>query len=62
MGHPEAGIGVGIELDRLAFTGEVIERAGFDGLPDLALRDGFPLVQISVCHKRRYRDYGSCNG
>lgn len=51
MRHPEARIGVGIELDGLAFTGEVVEGSGFDGLPDLALRDGFPLVQISVCHK-----------
>ena len=51
MRHPEGRIRVGIELDGLAFTREVIESAGFDGLPDLALRDGFPLVQISVCHK-----------
>ena len=51
MRHPEARIGVGIELDGLAFTGEVIEGAGFDGLPDFAFRDGFPLVQILVCHK-----------
>jgi len=48
MRHPEAWIGIGLELDGLASRREVIERAGLDRLPDFALRDGFPLVQVSV--------------
>ena len=53
MRHPQARVGIDIQLDRLALTREVIERAGLDRLPDLPLRDGFPLVQSSVCHKGR---------
>ena len=53
MGHPQAGIGVDIQLDGFAFAREVFELPGFDRLPYFALRDGFPLVQSSVCHKRR---------
>jgi hypothetical protein len=59
MGHPQGRIWIDIQLDRLAFAREVIELAGFDRLPNLSLRDGFPLVQTSVCHKRRYRYYWS---
>jgi len=59
MLHPQARIAIDIELDRLALAREVIELAGLDHLPDLPLRDGFPLVQISVWHKRRYRYYWS---
>ena len=65
MRHTQARIGIDIELDRLALAREVIELAGFDRLPDLALRDGFPLIQTSVCHKNWlivvYRDYGACH-
>ena len=57
MRHPQGRIRIDIQLDWLAFAREVIELAGFDRLPNLALCDGFPLVQISVCHKRRYRYY-----
>jgi hypothetical protein len=58
MRHPEGGIGVGIELDGLAFGWEVIERAGLERLPDFAFRDGFPLVQVSVCHKSLFSGGG----
>ena len=47
MRHPQARIGVDIELDRLALAREVIELAGLDRLPNLPLRDGFPLIQTS---------------
>lgn len=50
MRHPHAWIWVGIELNALPFVREVIELAGLDRLPDLTLRDRFPLVQISVWH------------
>jgi len=45
MRHPEARVRIDIQLDGLAFVREVIELAGFDRLPDLALCDGLPLVQ-----------------
>ena len=51
MCHPHARIGVRIELDGLTLAREVIELTSLDGLPDLALRNGFPLIQISVLHK-----------
>jgi hypothetical protein len=65
MRHPQARVGIDIELDRLALAREVIELAGLDRLPNLAVRDGFTLVQSSVCHKNWlivvYRDYGACH-
>ena len=51
MRHPHAWIRIGIEFHGPAFVREVIELAGLDRLPDLTLRDGFPLVQISVWHR-----------
>jgi len=50
MRHPQAGIRIDIQLDGLTFIREVIELARLDRLPDLPLRDGFPLIQASVCH------------
>ena len=60
--HPHARIRVDIQLDWLALVREVIELAGFDGLPDLALRDGFPLIQISVLHKEWAGDLAAALG